>query len=106
MFDKKKQPSVELAGEAAHASAVAQLRASFEAIPAGATVRLAKKTSNLFRPREKAKVGLDVSGLTGVISIDADARTADVQGMCTYENLVDATLEHGLMPLVLSLIHI
>ena len=90
MFDKKKQPSVELAGEAAHASAVAQLRASFEAIPAGATVRLAKKTSNLFRPREKAKVGLDVSGLTGVISIDADARTADVQGMCTYENLVDA----------------
>ncbi|MHA6750600.1 FAD-binding oxidoreductase [Dermacoccus nishinomiyaensis] len=100
MFDKEKQPSGELAGEAAHASAVAQLRASFEAIPAGATVRLAKKTSNLFRPREKAKVGLDVSGLTGVIRIDADARTADVQGMCTYENLVAATLEHGLMPLV------
>ena len=28
------------------------------------------------------------------------ARTADVQGMCTYEELVDATLPHGLMPLV------
>lgn len=28
------------------------------------------------------------------------ARTADVQGMCTYEDLVEATLPHGLMPLV------
>ena len=27
-------------------------------------------------------------------------RTADVQGMCTYEDLVDATLPHGLIPLV------
>lgn len=44
--------------------------------------------------------GLDVSGLTGVIGVDPTARTADVQGMCTYEDLVDATLPHGLMPLV------
>ncbi len=67
-------------------------------------MRLAKKTSNLFRPRESSAAGLDVSGLTGVISIDTDpvtgARTADVQGMCTYEDLVDATLPHGLIPLV------
>ena len=28
------------------------------------------------------------------------ARTAEVQGMCTYEDLVDATLPHGLVPLV------
>ncbi len=28
------------------------------------------------------------------------ARTADVQGMTTYEHLVDATLPYGLMPLV------
>src|SRR5262249_36549708 len=27
-------------------------------------------------------------------------RVADVQGMCTYEHLVEATLPHGLMPLV------
>jgi len=44
--------------------------------------------------------GLDVSGLGGVISIDVEARTADVQGMCTYEALVDATLPHGLIPYV------
>ena len=36
--------------------------------------------------------GLDVSGLDGVIAVDPIARTADVQGMCTYEHLVDATL--------------
>ena len=57
--------------------------------------------SNLFRPRAADRpAGLDVSGLDGVISVDPAARTADVQGMCTYEDLVDATLPHGLMPMV------
>ena len=38
-------------------------------IPAGAPVRLAKRTSNLFRPRERnAAPGLDVSGLDSVLS--------------------------------------
>ncbi len=78
-----------------------RLKASYDAIPDGAPVRLAKKTSNLFRPRDVSHApGLDVSGLTGVISLDLKARTADVQGMCTYEDLVDVTLEHGLIPLV------
>ena len=44
--------------------------------------------------------GLDTSGLTGVIAVDPDARTADVAGMCTYEDLVAATLPYGLSPLV------
>src|SRR5699024_10721699 len=58
-------------------------------------------TSNLFRARSSTGApGLDVSGLGGVISVDADGRTADVQGMCTYEDLVDATLPFGLAPLV------
>ena len=35
-----------------------------------------------------------------MISVDPVSRTADVQGMCTYEDLVDATLPHGLIPLV------
>ena len=78
-----------------------RLLASYRAIPPNATVRLAKPTSNLFRAREKSTVkGLDVSGLTGVISVDPEARTADVAGMCTYEDLVAATLPHGLSPLV------
>ena len=64
-------------------------------------VRLAKSTSNLFRPRATTDApGLDASGLAGVLAVDPTARTADVQGMCTYEHLVEATLAHGLMPLV------
>jgi len=63
-------------------------------------VRLRTTTSNLFRPRVRADERLDASGLTGVVAVDQEARTADVQGMCTYEDLVDTTLAHGLMPLV------
>lgn len=78
-----------------------RLLASYRAIPQTAAVRLAKPTSNLFRARAKSDVkGLDVSGLTGVIAVDPDERTADVAGMCTYEDLVAATLPHGLAPLV------
>ncbi|HET8716621.1 MAG TPA: FAD-binding oxidoreductase [Nocardioidaceae bacterium] len=88
-------------GWAAHERAVRRLRASYDAIPPGQPIRLAKRTSNLFRPRAGTQVpGLDVSGLSGVIAIDPEARTADVQGMCTYEDLVDVTLRHRLIPLV------
>ncbi|MFI7075791.1 FAD-binding oxidoreductase [Micromonospora sp. NPDC049903] len=84
-----------------HDVAVAQLRRSYAAVPPGRPVRLAKRTSNLFRPRDAPRTaGLDVSGLGGVLAVDPAARTADVQGMCTYERLVEATLPHGLMPLV------
>jgi FAD/FMN-containing dehydrogenase len=84
--------------------AVARLRGEYAAIPTGSPVRLAKRTSNLFRARtataSRATPGLDVSDFDGVLSIDPVARTADVLGMTTYEHLVDATLEHGLMPFV------
>ncbi|MGH3317589.1 MAG: FAD-binding oxidoreductase, partial [Nocardioidaceae bacterium] len=84
-----------------HEQAVARLLDSYRAVPPTATVRLAKRTSNLFRPRGRTDApGLDVEGLDGVLSVDPVARTADVQGMCTYEHLVDATLPHGLMPYV------
>ncbi|QKT05987.1 FAD-binding oxidoreductase [Gordonia sp. X0973] len=88
-------------GPTAHDQGVARLLESYRAIPPEGTVRLAKKTSNLFRRRERNPYpGLDTSGLSGVISVDPVARTADVAGMCTYEDLVDATLPHGLAPLV------
>ncbi len=94
-------PPARLVGTVAHDVGVERLLASYRAIPEGAPVRLAKKTSNLFRARSSTSApGLDVSGLGGVISVDADGRTADVQGMCTYEDLVDATLPFGLAPLV------
>jgi FAD/FMN-containing dehydrogenase len=88
-------------GPAAYDARVARLRQQYAAIPAGAPVRLAKRTSNLFRPRARATTpGLDVAAFDGVICVDPQARTADVQGMTTYEHLVDATLAHGLTPLV------
>lgn len=78
-----------------------RLLESYRAVPPAATVRLAKPTSNLFRSRAKADgTGLDTSGLTHVIAVDPATGTADVAGMCTYEDLVAATLPHGLAPLV------
>ncbi len=84
----------------AYDAAVARLVAQMAAIPPGAPVRLAKRTSNLFRGRTPTTTpGLDVSAFSGVLSVDEQARTADVLGMTTYEDLVAATLPHGLVPL-------
>ena len=71
-------------------------------MPATAPVRLAKphlEPVPCRAPKTDAR-GLDTSGLTHVIAVDPEARTADVAGMCTYEDLVAATLPHGLAPLV------
>lgn len=95
------QPAAYESGFAVHRAGVERLLASYRAIPADANVRLAKKTSNLFRARaENTAPGLDVSGLTKVIAVDPDTRTAEVAGMTTYEDLVAATLPYGLAPLV------
>jgi FAD/FMN-containing dehydrogenase len=89
------------AGYAAHASAVARLRRDYDAIAPGSPVRLAKRTSNLFRfPASAGGRGLDVGAFDRVLRVDPERRVADVGGMVTYERLVDATLAHGLMPLV------
>ncbi|HLS45002.1 MAG TPA: FAD-binding oxidoreductase [Ornithinicoccus sp.] len=67
-------------------------------------VRLAKKTSNLFRPRDTATGRLDLSEFTGVLEVteatDDRPATAMVGGLTTYEQLVDELLPHGVMPLV------
>ncbi|MDD7937351.1 FAD-binding oxidoreductase [Actinomycetospora lutea] len=83
----------------AHRRAVDAVREGLAALPPNAPVRLRKKTSNLFRFRDGAG-GLTVEGLDRVLAVDPEARTADVAGMTTYEDLVAATLPHGLMPLV------
>ncbi|UGT45898.1 FAD-binding oxidoreductase [Nocardia yamanashiensis] len=94
-------PAAQESGFAAHRAGVDRLLASYRAIPPDADVRLAKKTSNLFRARAKNPApGLDVSGLNQVIAVDREARTADVAGMTTYEDLVATTLRYGLAPLV------
>src|SRR6201998_3779758 len=51
-------------------------------------------------PRNAMGPGWDRSGLPDVISVDPESHTADVAGMCTYENLLAATLPYGLSPLV------
>ncbi len=91
-------------GWGSHAEAVGALSASYQSIAPGAPIRLAKRTSNLFRPRSASDApGLDVRGLDGVIAVnfaDDGSATADVQGMCTYETLVDELLPLGFIPLV------
>ncbi len=106
-------------GAAEHGAAVAALRESYAALPAGTPVRLAKRTSNLFRFRDPAPTaqgrrghqgsgsqgsgttaGLDASAFARVLHVDPAARAAVVGGMTTYEDLADATLRHGMMPLV------
>ncbi|PUA80434.1 FAD-binding oxidoreductase [Nocardioides currus] len=81
-----------------HREGVARLLESYAAVPRDATVRLAKPTSNLFRGRTPHTAGLDVSGLDAVIEVRGEV--AEVQGMCTYEHLVEVTLAHGMIPLV------
>jgi len=103
---------------AKYQAAVAAIRDAYVGIPAGTPVRLAKRTSNLFRFRdpvtrgpagraggraggERAQTaGLDASAFTQVLSVDPGERLAVVGGMTTYEDLAGATLRHGLMPLV------
>jgi FAD/FMN-containing dehydrogenase len=82
-----------------HVAAAADLVRRYRELPADVRVRLGKRTSNLFRFGAPPPT-LDVSGLAGVIGVDPANRTAEVQGMTTYKDLVDATLAHGLMPLV------
>jgi FAD/FMN-containing dehydrogenase len=92
-----------------HELAVAEVRDAYAAWPPGTPVRLAKRTSNLFRFRDAdpkagqsqaAVRGLDVSAFGHVLQVDPVRKTAWVGGMTTYEDLCDATLKHGLMPLV------
>ncbi|WP_202619284.1 FAD-binding oxidoreductase [Ornithinimicrobium cavernae] len=68
-------------------------------------VRLAKKTSNLFRPRAAdGAAGLDLSAFTGVLATTTATAdrpaTATVGGLTTYEQLVDELLPLGQVPLV------
>ena len=79
---------------------VDDLLRQYRGLPPDAPVRLAKKTSNLFRMRAPATARLDVKPFDGVLHVEAKERWADVLGMTTYEHLVDAVLPLGLMPLV------
>ena len=84
-----------------HERAIEAAHEAYAALPPDHPVRLAKRTSNLFRPRAVTGTpGLDLSALRGVVDLDADAGTARVGGLTTYEQLVDELLPHGFVPLV------
>ena len=65
------------------------------------SIGLNKTTSNLFRARnENSKRHIDVRQFNHVLAINPDSLTADVEGMTTYEDFVEATLSHRLLPTV------
>jgi len=67
----------------------------------GASIGLAKSTSNLFRHRlQTGTKRIDVRCFHHVLDIAPSSRIADVEGMTTYEELADETLKHRLLPTV------
>ncbi|MFM9884191.1 MAG: FAD-binding protein, partial [Burkholderiales bacterium] len=64
-------------------------------------IRLSKRTSNLFRDRVPGtRNRLDASAFNHVIEVNQRDGWVDVEGMVTFEQLVDATLRYGVMPAV------
>jgi FAD/FMN-containing dehydrogenase len=85
---------------AEYAARSAELRTR---IASHGTLSLGKRTSsNLFRyqPRHRTGSRLDLSAFHHVLGVDAAARLLDVEGLATFESIVDRTLPVGLAPLV------
>lgn len=85
----------------AYADQVERIEREYRQLPAGAPVRLAKRTSNLFRTRARVSAGgLNPAGLDDLIEVDVRGCRADFGGMTTYERAVDSLLPLNLMPRV------
>ena len=68
---------------------------------ASRSIALGKEVSNLFRHRNTSQAKkLNVKNFNHVISIDREKLIAEVEGMTTYEELVNETLKFGLLPTV------
>jgi len=75
---------------------IAELNAS-----KGLAVGLGKDTSNLFRDRHTLpRRKLNVKDFDQVIQVNPAAGWVEVEGMTTYEHLVNETLNYGVMPTV------
>lgn len=64
------------------------------------TVRLQKSASNLFRERRGKALRLDTRDFNQVISVNAEGKTAEVEGMTPYRLFVKETLKYGMLPAV------
>lgn len=63
-------------------------------------IALHKDTSNLFRKPKTKKLKIDVRHFNQVISVDPVNNIAEVEGMTTYEALVDECLKYNRLPTV------
>ena len=67
-------------------------------------LRVKKRTaSNLFRYEGRTATParrIDLSRFNRPIAVDPDERILDVQGLATYEDIVDFVLPHGLLPTI------
>lgn len=81
---------------------IKQLRLALKNKKEGASIGIGgKKTSNLFRDRnQKETKKIDVKSFNQVIQVTPHKLEAEVEGMTPYEELVNATLEHNLLPTV------
>jgi len=66
----------------------------------GKGIRLKKPRSNLFRHRTVSSSTIEVSDFNKVLNVDKENLIAEVEGMTTYEELVEETLKYDLMPTV------
>ena len=88
-------------GRAAYVARRDALAAATRSQGNGGPLGLAKDTSNLFRDRsEGSKQRLDLHEFRHVIEVDPRQGWVDAEGLCSYEDLVAATLPHGVMPAV------
>jgi len=85
----------------AYAARRATLLARAAAQGGGAGFRK-RSSSNLFRYGSPAagRPRLDLRDFNHVLGVDSKEWTLDVEGLTTFEAIVDATLPHGLVPLV------
>lgn len=75
-----------------------------ELVPNNQPLRVKKKTiSNLFRYEGRDKKGrksINLSKFNKALFLDTKKQTLEVQGLATFESIVDFTLPHGLLPLI------
>ena len=63
-------------------------------------IRLKKNTTNLFRDRAQNVNTLDLTFLDKVIDIDKENKIVQVEGLITFYDLLDYTLQYSLIPLI------
>jgi len=82
----------------------AQLQSDYRSIDPRQQIRIEKRTtSNLFRYKESGnqrKKAISLKNFNHVLHIDSEAKTLNVEGLTTYETIIEATLPFGLIPTV------